>query len=117
MSNLSNDNRAVVGARVVVHTPGGYPNSPMSDNHWSIYLLLSGGQASVQMNMTAEYGDPTGTLQWKPVQYSVSRSSVRYWDFPIISGVTVKSIYALVMSYGRNNYDMSGGGSGCRWWW
>lgn len=111
-----NDTRDVSAVRVVVHTTGQYPNSPMSDNHWSIYLLLS-GQSSVRMNMTAEYDDPTGTLSWRSLGYALTNSSIQNWDFQTASGVTVKHIYNLVMSQGRNNYDMSGGGSGCRWWW
>ena len=113
----SSDKRVVVGVRVVTHTLGAWPNGIMSDNHWSIFLILAGATASVQANMTAEGDDPTGKLIWSDRKYIDSKSSIKFWDYPTVSGVTVKKIHELIYGYKRNYYDMSGGGSGCRWWW
>ena len=108
------DTRAVTVVRVVVHTIGAWPNG-MSDNHWSIYLLMADGQ-SVRMNMRAELGDPKGTLEWQSLAYTLTTSAIKHWDFPTKPDVTVKEMYDLVMRKGRDQYNMSGGGSGCRWW-
>lgn len=57
------DQRVVDLVRVVVHTLG--PAGPtISDNHWSIYLLLAHGQGSVRMNMRADPGYVNGILSW-----------------------------------------------------
>lgn len=56
--NMSNDDATVSHARVVAHVSqvvGG-----ISENHWSIYLLLQGG-ASIRMNMRAGIDDDTDT--------------------------------------------------------
>ena len=53
IDKLLDDRRVVTQARVVVHTTGPLsPNTLMSDNHWSIYLLLTGG-GSLRLNMRA----------------------------------------------------------------
>ncbi|PVH76704.1 hypothetical protein DL98DRAFT_425076, partial [Cadophora sp. DSE1049] len=65
----------------------------MSENHWSIYLLLEGGRASVRMNMrAAEYESITGILEVIGYNYLLSTSALRYWDFTMASGVTVGKI-------------------------
>jgi len=61
MNKLRDDNRIVDKARVVVHTSGAWPSGTMSDNHWSIYLILANNGGSVRMNMRAEFDDPTGS--------------------------------------------------------
>ncbi|KAI9747283.1 MAG: hypothetical protein M4579_007493, partial [Chaenotheca gracillima] len=67
--------------------------------------------------MTArEYGDPTGVLEWGTQQYVVSTSAVQYWDFPATAQISVSDIVRVIYELGRDLYDMSGGGSGCRWW-
>ena len=59
--SVLNDTRLVKTVRVVVHTTG--PAGPtISDNHWSIYLLLHAG-GSVRLNMAAEEGYINGTLE------------------------------------------------------
>lgn len=115
MSTLRADNRMVKKVRVVVHTQGVWPNSTMSENHWSIFLVFA-GEESVRMNMTADYGNPTGRLEWRSLLYTVSESTVKSWDYQAVSGVSVGQVYQLVMGNGRDKYEMSGGGSGCRYW-
>lgn len=112
---VKNDERSVVALRVVVHTTG--PAGPTtSDNHWSIYLRLADDDGSVRMNMAAEYGNPTGTLRWSYHDYDLTNSALRWWDFPAVQGVKVWHIATLLYNLGRQNYEMSGGGSGCRYW-
>ena len=113
-SAFTNDTRVVTTVRVVVHTTGPWPNG-MSDNHWSIFLLLA-ENISVRMNMTAELNDPTGFLKWTTLNYVLTQSAIEHWDFKTASNVTVSDIYRLVTGNHRDEYKMSGGGSGCRWW-
>lgn len=68
IDKLLNDRRVVTQARVVVHTTGPLGlNTLMSDNHWSIYLLLAEG-GSLRLNIrvnwdeAAEAWDTTGIL-------------------------------------------------------
>lgn len=102
--------------RVVVHTMG--PATPtMSDNHWSIYLVAPNAAGSVRINMMApEYGDPTGILVWSQHQYTVTTSAIKHWDYSVEPNVKVGHIADLIIRLRRDQYDMSGGGSGCRWW-
>jgi hypothetical protein len=115
--DLAYDGRFVVTARVVVHNTGWLgPQTSMSDNHWSIYLLLADGKESVRLNMRANYGDPQGILECSSLSYLYPNSALRSWDYRIQDGVTVGQVYQLLVCYRRHQYRMSGGGSGCRFW-
>ncbi|KAH6719533.1 hypothetical protein BKA61DRAFT_473500 [Leptodontidium sp. MPI-SDFR-AT-0119] len=110
---MSNDGAIITHTRVIAHfsqDAGG-----ISENHWSIYLLLQSG-ASVRMNMTAQYGEPTGKLVVDEFKYQLTNSALRHWDYEMVSGVTVKMVKDLVYYQGRDRYQFSGGGSGCRYW-
>jgi hypothetical protein len=112
---VAQDQRVVNDVRVVVHTLG--PAGPtISDNHWSIYLLLADDQGSVRMNMRADPGYVNGTLSWTRQAYLLTQSAIRHWDFHVAQGVQVRHIAGLIHQLGRQKYDMSGGGSGCRYW-
>ncbi|KAI9046796.1 hypothetical protein LZ554_008878 [Drepanopeziza brunnea f. sp. 'monogermtubi'] len=100
--------------RVVAHLSQDLGDG-ISENHWSTYLLLGGG-ASVRMNMTAEYGNPIGTLSVRVQSYHLTASALQYWDYAMVDGVTVKMVRDMIKSYGRDQYEFSGGGSGCRYW-
>ncbi len=109
------DQRVVNYVRLVVHTLG--PAGPtISDNHWSIYLLFADGQGSVRMNMRADPGYVNGNLEWTEQAYLLTQSAVRHWDFSVAQGVQVRHIAGLIYQLGRQRYNMSGGGSGCRYW-
>lgn len=57
IDKLLEDRRIVTQARVVVHTTGPLSlNTPISDNHWSIYLLLAKG-GSLRLNMRADWDE------------------------------------------------------------
>lgn len=108
------DKRSVETVRIIVHTTG--PAGPnISDNHWSIFLLLHNGE-SVRVNMAAEPGYINGELRWSKHNYQLSTSAIRHWDFQVRKSVRVCDIASLLYRQGRHLYDMSGGGSGCRWW-
>lgn len=111
---ILNDTRLVKTVRVVVHTAGA-AGPTISDNHWSIYLLLHGG-GSVRINMRADPGYVNGILEWKEHQYLLTSSAIRYWDYPVPGNVRVCDIARLLYAAKRQQYDMSGGGSGCRYW-
>ncbi|KAK5999801.1 hypothetical protein QM012_005207 [Aureobasidium pullulans] len=109
-------NAQVLKVRVVCHTAGRVSNTNASDNHWSIYLII-GPAKSVQFNMWAEPGYIHGNLKIKSYGYVESYSTLRYWDYEAIAYFTVGMVYGLVVERNRmHQYDMSGGGSGCRWW-
>ncbi|KAJ9253036.1 hypothetical protein DTO280E4_8389 [Paecilomyces variotii] len=112
---VQHDVRPVDQVRVVVHTMG-VSGPTTSDNHWSIYLVLPNNTGSIRINMRAEYEDPTGLLEWTSHIYAVTTSAIKYWDFPAASGVQVAHIARLIYGLGRHKYEMSGGGSGCRYW-
>ncbi|KAJ6024658.1 hypothetical protein N7540_005455 [Penicillium herquei] len=111
------DFRQISHIRVVVHTMGS-SGPRTSDNHWSIFLLIAGAQQSVRVNMSADldYDDPTGELSWDNHNYQTSHSALKFWDFPVWTGVQVSHIATLIVTLGRDRYEMSGGGSGCRFW-
>lgn len=112
---VQTDPATVTYVRVVVHTLGAAgPNT--SDNHWSVYLIHPNGLSSTRVNMMAVFDDPTGILDWTKHSYIQTTSAIAYWDFPVAPGVTVSSVADLIYSLGRHRYEMSGGGSGCRWW-
>ncbi|KAH7305399.1 hypothetical protein BKA65DRAFT_520903 [Rhexocercosporidium sp. MPI-PUGE-AT-0058] len=79
IDKLLNDRRVMTQARVVVHTTGPLgPNTPISDNHWSIYLLLA---ADISIGQIC-------TLLWNKERdaYKMSGggSGCRYWVYSII---------------------------------
>ena len=114
---MAKDSRIVEAISVVVYTTGRWPNGRMSDNHWSFYFLIANGKGSVRMNMTAEPNDPTGNLQWSPsLPYRISNTAIRNWYYETVKRVSVKMIHALVIGNRRDQYNMSGGGSDCRYW-
>ncbi|KAM6479606.1 hypothetical protein HDV62DRAFT_393470 [Trichoderma sp. SZMC 28011] len=117
MASWQNDSRIVESVRVVVHTTGWLgPGTTMSDNHWSIYLVLTGCKDSVRFNMRADYGDPKGILDCSSLSYTLPKSALRHWDYQLRGNISVAHIYQLVIRYRRDEYRMSGGGSGCRFW-
>lgn len=122
MPNVSEDdvlhNHAPVQSLVVVvHTLGAI--SPhLSDNHWSIYLKLqSHEQKSVRMNIRQlQDDDPTGTLIWSELDYWITHSAIKAWEFRVPQGLCVSHVAQLVYDNDRDKFEFSGGGSGCRYW-
>ena len=109
-------------ARVVVYTTGPLNlNTPMSDNHQSIYLLLAKNQGSLRLNMRGEWDDKkdmwntTGILECTTYAYTMTTSRIDNWDYKV-PDITVGWICTLLWNKERDAYNMSGGGSGCRWW-
>lgn len=109
-----NDQRVVQRVRVVAHTLG--PAGPnTSDNHWSIYLLLA-GNASVRVNMAAEPGYINGELRLTSQNYQLTNSAITYFDFDTLESPRVANFLRIIYNNRRHTYEMSGGGSGCRYW-
>ncbi|CAD0098121.1 unnamed protein product, partial [Aureobasidium mustum] len=91
-------NAQVLKVRVVCHRAGRVPNTNASDNHWSIYLII-------------------GPAKIKVYDYVDSNSRLRHCDYEAITYFTVGMAYdLLVTQHHLDRYNMSGGGSGCRWW-
>lgn len=109
------DQRVVDYVRVVVHKLGS-AGPTISDNHWSIYLLLADDQGSVRMNMRADPGFVNGNLVWTQQTYLLTKSAIRTWDFRVVPNIQVRHVANLTHQLGRQRYDMSGGGSDCRHW-
>jgi hypothetical protein len=109
-TNNAIDNIIVTHARVVVYLSQDL--SGLSENYWSIYFFFEGGR-SVRMNITADYGNPTGRLERTTYEYQLTTSALWYWDYPLAGGLTVKNIHDLILYYRRDRYRFSGGGSGC----
>lgn len=109
------DNSVVFQIRVVVHTQGAWPNSPMSDNHVSVFLLVRNG-GSVRINMKTDDNDTRGVLIWSQLGYPLSNSSIVHFDYPVVAGLLVADIYQAIREAGLHRYQFSGGGSGCRFW-
>lgn len=107
---------SVTSVRVVVHTSGRIENSQRSDNHWSMFLI-TGARNSVRINMRAEDIDyVNGVLEVTNHEYVLSNSTLQHWDFAVNNGFTVKHFTDLIYENKREIYNMSGGGSGCRYW-
>ena len=111
---VTSDNTSVREVKVVVHTSQ-VLSPTFSENHWSIYLIL-GGNSSIRINMRAEYDDPTGILEWTRCSYVKSTSELKSWSYPASAGIKVKDFAGKTYEWKRDQYEMSGGGSGCRFW-
>lgn len=97
--SVLNDTRLVRTIRIVVHTTGA-AGPTISDNHWSIYLLLRDG-GSVRLNMRAEPGYVNGILEWTEHPYILTISAVNHWDFPVVGQVRVCDIARLLYAAKR----------------
>lgn len=64
----------------------------------------------------AEPGYINRLLVVTPHNYVLSNSTLQYWDFPVNDNLTVKHFTDLITDNKRDVYNMSGGGSGCRYW-
>lgn len=94
------------------------PGAQLSQNHWSIYLIHSRG--SVRLNMLLENpsaANNRGVLTVANYGYtSVSTSAVMSWDFTATVNLSVWHVLDLILNIERQNYDMTDGGMGCRYW-
>ena len=66
--------------------------------------------------MRADSGYVDGNLEIQSHNYKYSNSMIRNWDYEAIKYFSVRTAYDyLVAQLHYDRYDMSGGGSGCRW--
>lgn len=102
--------------RVTIHTTGAWPNSPYSDNHVTIFLILNEVKA-VHLNMRTDANDRRGQLIWKEVDFRHSHSEIKFFDYDLGSPVQVKTLYgAIRYDWHFHQYLFSAGGSGCHFW-
>eukprot|EP00918_Siedleckia_nematoides_P057664 GHVU01125705.1.p1 GENE.GHVU01125705.1~~GHVU01125705.1.p1 ORF type:complete len:148 (+),score=17.65 GHVU01125705.1:64-444(+) len=66
--------------------------------------------------MRAERGYITGQLAITDHNYISSNTAIHAFDYTVANGITVGHFIGLITQNQRQNYNMSGGGSGCRWW-
>ena len=103
--------------RVVAHTMGAVVHGgQLSQNHWSIYLIVEGG-GSVRLNMAITTpSDDTGKFSVTRHQYTETQSAVRYFDFAAGDSITVGHVLCLIQDKARHRYRMTPTGVGCRHW-
>jgi hypothetical protein len=112
---VKQNSSAITEVKVVAQTTGAI-SSQTSENHWTIFLVLS-SSVCIRINMRAKsYDDPTGVLAWSRLPYIRSNSELRSWRYTPIQSIKVRDVAKLIYEYRRDKYEMSGGGSGCRYW-
>ncbi|KAF1992772.1 hypothetical protein P154DRAFT_452038 [Amniculicola lignicola CBS 123094] len=91
------------------------PGGQLSQNHWTIYMLINTG--SVQLNMQlANTDSDRGKLVVKEHAYTSSNTAVHFWDIPALQDAKASAVYSLILAKGRDKYNMAEGGVRCRWW-
>jgi hypothetical protein len=110
--SLRSDVRVVNAVRLVTHA---LPQNT-EWNHWSIYLVLTGG-GSVRFHMTTVANSNKGAFSVSPaLSYTLTNSAIRHWDFSVVANLTVGHVFTLIIDEGLQKYEMTGDGSGCRFW-
>lgn len=108
----------VTTVRVVAHLVSPLvPGGQVSQNHWSIYLVISSG-GSVRLNMewvSGTAGDE-GTFTVKRHFYATSKTAIRVFDYDVPPGTKVESFLGIVREKKRHSYNMTPTGAGCRFW-
>lgn len=107
----------VTGIRVVAHSPGPIvPSGILSQNHWSIYLLVEHG-GSVRVNMALRYReDQNGSLTLSLHDYTHVHSEVKAFEVPVSPDVTIGKLLHAIWRKKRFRYKMTESGAGCRYW-
>lgn len=108
----------VIAVRVIAHTMGSFvPGGQLSENHWSIFLLVPNG--SVRLNMTLRYPSTNvdiGALGISELEFQHSLSATASWDFGVAQDAAVWHFTNSIVMHGRQNYRMAENGVDCRWW-
>ncbi|KAL5380677.1 hypothetical protein PMIN02_010558 [Paraphaeosphaeria minitans] len=103
--------------RVVAHTIGPVmPGAAVSQNHWTIYLLVPGGSVQLNMKTNINASISRGIFEVREHAYEQSNSAVRYFDLPAAQGVLVDYVEREIRSQRWDQYNMNENGVGCRWW-
>jgi hypothetical protein len=103
--------------RIVAHTMGPVMNGgAVSQNHWTIYLLVPGGSVQLNMKTNTDPISHRGIFEIRERAYVQSNTTVRFFDLPAAPGVTVDYVEREIRYQRWDRYDMNEGGVGCRWW-
>lgn len=103
--------------RIVAHTMGPVmEGGAVSQNHWTIYLIVPGGSVQLNMKTNTDPNNCRGIFELRERVYTQSNTAVRWFDFPAANGILVDSIESEIRSQRWDQYDMTEGGVGCRWW-
>ena len=109
----------VLLVRVTVHSLGPVAEgAQLSDNHWTIELLVSGGCVRLDMSLYAPNSatDFRGLLKVSSLPYQLSQNHVTYFDFEVIGEKTVGHSTDTLIENGRHRYHLHHLGFGCRHW-
>jgi hypothetical protein len=95
---------------------GGGDGNP-AVNHWCMFLELSSNR-SVRIDMMPGYGPDRlrGIIEISSKDYVYTHNGIKTCVFPVTHGVTVQRIVDLISSAGRQKYQFTPEGEGCRFW-
>ncbi|KAF2722711.1 hypothetical protein K431DRAFT_311416 [Polychaeton citri CBS 116435] len=109
----------VVLVRVTIHSLGAIvPGGQLSQNHWTIELLLSDGCIRLDMSLY-EFKSATdfrGLLRVIKLAYQLSQHHVMYFDFEVVGAKSVGHFMNNIITNARHRYNMTSNGVGCRHW-
>lgn len=86
----------------------------VSQNHWTIYLLVPGGSVQLNMKTNTAPDSRRGIFEIRERAYVESNTAVRWFDLPAAPRVTVDSITREIRYQRWDICDMNEGGVGCR---
>jgi hypothetical protein len=85
--------------RVVVHNIGPVaPGAAVSQNHWTIYLLIPTGSVQLNMKTNTNASISRGIFEVREHTYEQSNSAVRYFDLPAAQGALVDYVERKIRS-------------------
>lgn len=117
MSLFRQDLREIVSVRLIIHATTIGPNSGISENHVTTYLIIEDSDEAVRIDMRTYLPDIRGVLVWSRREHQVSNSALTFKDYPVHSRVRVRDVYKAIRDeWFLHRYLFSGGGSGCRYW-
>ena len=90
-------------------------NTLASDNYTTQYFILS-RDTSVQLNMRTDPGYITGILEMTPRDYVESNTEILHFPIRPSGAFTPRNLYQWLDQGGFQDYTLTGGGIGCRYW-
>ena len=103
--------------RVVAHTLGPVMSGgALSQNHWTIYLLVPGGSVQLNMKTNTNKNLSRGIYEVHERVYEESNTAVRLFDIPAAAGLLVDYVEREIRTQRWDQYNMNENGVGCRWW-
>lgn len=85
----------------------------LSQNHWTIYLLVPGGSVQLNMKNNTDPGSRRGIFEIRERVYVELNTAVTWFDIPVAAGVSVDYIEREITYQGWHRYEMNKGGVRC----